>query len=221
MSVHLNHKQERVISLTEHFLKNELYYDNTGHDWWHISRVTNIAKKIAIIENADVFICIIASLLHDIADEKISGDEEIGLYRVEHWLKKNEVLNGDIAHILEIISTMSYKGGTNKCTMSTLEGKIVQDADRLDAIGAIGISRVMCYSAVKQRPIHHPELTPRTVITLDDYRNSGTAIMHFYEKLLKLKDLMNTDYAKQLAAGRHEVLEKYLEQFLYEWDGIK
>ena len=194
----------------------------SGHDWWHIVRVTNNAVEIATQEQADVFICELAALLHDIADGKLNENEEVGLQKVEQWLQNHQASDAEIAHVLEIVSTMSFKGDHQQKNISTLEGKIVQDADRLDAIGAIGIARAMAYSGHIGRPIHDPDLQPRENMTLEEYRaGKSSAIMHFYEKLLKLKDLMNTDYAKQLAIGRHHFLEEYLEQFYAEWDAKK
>ena len=185
-------------------------------------RVTNNAVEIATQEQADVFICELAALLHDIADGKLNENEEVGLQKVEQWLQNHQASDAEIAHVLDIISTMSFKGGHQQKNVSTLEGQIVQDADRLDAIGAIGIARAMAYSGHIGRPIHDPDLQPRENMTLEEYRaGKSSAIMHFYEKLLKLKDLMNTDYAKQLAIGRHHFLEEYLEQFYAEWDAKK
>lgn len=212
-------ENKKIIDNTIKFVKEELKNDFTGHDFWHIHRVNEMAKKIACEENADVYICEMAALLHDIADYKIIEDEEEGLKKVRAFLEKSNVKEEDIHHIIEIISTMSFKGGNNK-EMSTLEGKIVQDADRLDAIGAIGIARCMCYSGVKGRPIYNPNEYIRKNMTVDEYRsNKGNAINHFYEKLLKLKDSMNTNTGKILAQGRHRYLENYLEQFYNEWEG--
>ncbi|MGL4910883.1 MAG: HD domain-containing protein, partial [Romboutsia sp.] len=149
----------------------------------------------------------------------IVENEEEGLKKVSTFLEKNNVQEEDLNHIIEIISTMSFKGGNNK-EMSTLEGKIVQDADRLDAIGAIGIARCMCYSGAKGRPIYNPNEDIRDNMTVEEYRsNKGNAINHFHEKLLKLKDNMNTDTGRTLAIGRHRYLETYLEQFYNEWQG--
>ena len=153
-------------------------------------RVTNNAVEIATQEQADVFICELAALLHDIADGKLNENEEVGLQKVEQWLQNHQASDAEIAHVLDIISTMSFKGGHQQKNVSTLEGQIVQDADRLDAIGAIGIARAMAYSGHIGRPIHDPDLQPRENMTLEEYRaGKSSAIMHFYEKLLKLKDL--------------------------------
>ncbi|TCP29059.1 uncharacterized protein EV207_11395 [Scopulibacillus darangshiensis] len=214
--------KEHIIKAAREFVYAELGGDSSGHDWWHVHRVTEMAKTIARKENVNVFVCELAALLHDVADEKLNQDEETGVNKVKTWMDDHEVDEVSAAHILEIITTMSFKGGTQKKEMSTLEGKIVQDADRLDAIGAIGISRVMCYAGFKGRPIHDPDMKPRENLTLEEYRSGkDTAIMHFYEKLLKLKSTMNTHTAKELAVGRHQFLETYLEQFYAEWDAKK
>lgn len=215
-------RQAKILQEARDFVYAELKDEMSGHDWWHIVRVTNNAVEIAIQEQADVFICELAALLHDIADGKLNKNEEVGLQKVEQWLQNHQASDAEIAHVLEIVSTMSFKGDHQQKNISTLEGKIVQDADRLDAIGAIGIARAMAYSGHIGRPIHDPDLQPRENMTLEEYRaGKSSAIMHFYEKLLKLKDLMNTDYAKQLAIGRHHFLEEYLEQFYAEWDAKK
>lgn len=192
------------IGQAEKYVQQELGADASGHDWQHIERVRTWAVKIAERENADVFVCELAALLHDVADVKLNPSKEAGLRKVSGWLEANQV---DIAigqHVMEIISTMSYNGGQNP-PMRTLEGKVVQDADRLDALGAIGIARTFAYSGWKGRLIHHPD-------------QADTAIAHFYDKLLRLKDLMNTSYAKELAEPRHAFMEAYLEQFYREWD---
>lgn len=212
-------KQEEILKAAEEFARMELEKDNSGHDWWHIYRVTQSTKTIALEEGANSFICELAALLHDIADEKITGNEQEGLLKVKEWLIHHEVQEHDVNHVMEIISAMSFKGG-GRPPMRTLEGKVVQDADRLDAIGAVGIARVFAYSGAKDRLIHDPENSPRENMTAEEYRKgNSTGINHFYEKLLKLKDMMNTSYAKRLAEQRHEFMENYLNQFYLEWDG--
>lgn len=211
--------RQRILTDAETFARTELEKDNSGHDWWHIYRVTQTAKEIAQKEKADTFICQLSALLHDIADEKITGNEELGLKKVKDWLVQHEVDSSSIHHVMEIISTMSFKGG-NRPSMRTLEGKVVQDADRLDAIGAVGIARVFAFCGAKDRLIHDPEVSPREKMTVVEYRKGdGTGINHFYEKLLKLKELMNTEYAKKLAKQRHQFMNDYLDQFYKEWDG--
>src|SRR5688572_17954326 len=210
---------EQTLLRARDFVKKELAADSSGHDWWHIYRVTNTALKIAEAEKADVFVCEMAALLHDIADEKLNASKEAGLQKVKTWLENNSVLEAETAHIMEIIGTMSYNGGHNK-PMRTLEGKIVQDADRLDALGAVGIGRTFAYAGHKGHLMHNPELAVRTEMTKEEYRNSeSTAINHFYEKLLKLKSLMNTEHGKKLAEERHAYMENFLKQFYAEWEG--
>jgi uncharacterized protein len=210
--------RSEIIARARAFVKKELSQDSSGHDWWHISRVTNTALKIAEAEKADLFICELAALLHDIADEKLNASKQAGLEKVNNWLQENGVDAFATEQVMEIIGTMSYNGGNNK-PMQTLEGKIVQDADRLDALGAIGIARTFAYSGHKGHAMHNPDLAVRQEMTPEEYRTGGTAINHFYEKLLKLKTLMNTTHGKKLAAERHAYMEAFLEQFYQEWDG--
>lgn len=215
----LSPSRAKIIANAEHFVRSTLENEPSGHDWSHIYRVTQTAKTIAREEGADLFICELAALLHDIADSKLNASEESGLNRVRSWLDSNEVEPGESERIIQIISTMSFKGG-GKPPMSTIEGKVVQDADRLDAIGAMGIARVFTYSGAKGRKIYDPAIKPRTGLTEEQYRNGeDTAINHFYEKLLKLKDLMNTNYGKVMAEERHAFMLQYLERFYLEWDG--
>lgn len=213
--------KELIIAQAETDVRNELENESTGHDWGHIQRVTRLARTIALQEGADLYICQLAALLHDLADAKLNPSEEHGLRRVRTWLDEHGVDPQDTGHVMEIISTMSFKGG-NSSPMKTLEGQVVQDADRLDAIGAIGIARVFTYSGAKGRVMYDPEVKPRESMTESEYRNGqDTAINHFYEKLLKLKDLMNTAYGRALAEQRHQFMLEYLEQFYAEWDGEK
>lgn len=214
----MNNKQA-ILEKARAYVFHELNGEASGHDWWHIHRVTNLARTIAQKEEADLFICELAALLHDLADGKLNETEAIGLQKIQTWLASNGLEPQDQDHIMDIIEHLSFKGGNQSQTVSTLEGQVVQDADRLDALGAIGIARTMAYSGHTGRPIHDPALKPRDQLTLEEYRSGqDTAIMHFYEKLLKLKDRMNTSYAKELAQERHRFLETYLEQFYAEWD---
>ncbi len=211
--------ESEILQKTAHYVEEKLTGEGSGHDWWHIVRVRQMAERLAVEEGANSFICEMAALVHDLADEKVAGSEEAGLAEVHRLLDSLGLSDHQTQEILTIIQGISYKGGTLRDVPLTLEGKIVQDADRLDAIGAIGIARTMVFSGHKQRPIHDPQVAVREQMTLEEYRsNQGTAISHFYEKLLKLKDLMNTETAKQLAQGRHEFLESYLEQFYAEWE---
>ena len=212
-------KHQEQLKAMKQYAKRVLDSDASGHDWSHIERVVNTTKTIAEAEGADLFICEAAALLHDVIDDKIVQDPAGALKKLKEFLTSIEVAPEEIEAIESIITRMSFKNHQENQELS-LEGKVVQDADRLDAIGAIGVARVMCYSGSKGRPIHNPDMKPRENLTPEEYRNGeSTAIMHFYEKLLKLKDLMNTKYGNELAKGRHEFLELYLKQFYAEWDG--
>ena len=218
----LTKMQKIIIKETEEYVYQLLKDDPSGHDWWHIQRVRNLAKNIAEKEQGtiDLFVCEMAALLHDVADGKLNKTEAEGEKKVRNWLSRYSLTGKEKEEILEIILHMSYKGGTNKVVLSSIEGKIVQDADRLDAIGAIGIARTMAYSGSKNRLIHDPSKVARENLTIEEYRSGeDTAIMHFYEKLLKLKEGMNTTIGKQLAEKRHAYMENYLTEFYAEWDG--
>ena len=214
-------KQQEQLKAMEQYAKRVLSSDVSGHDWSHIERVVNTTQTIAQAEGADLFICEAAALLHDVIDDKIVKDPAVALKELKEFLTSIELTSEQIDAIESIITRMSFKNHKEQQELS-LEGKVVQDADRLDGIGAIGIARVMCYSGSTGRPIHRPELKPREELTPEEYRNGkSTAIMHVYEKLLKLKELMNTDYGRELAKGRHAFLEMYLEQFYEEWEGLR
>ncbi len=206
---------ERASEFAEHMLQSDM----SGHDWWHVSRVAKLARKIATVEGADVFVCELAAWLHDIADDKVAGTEENGLKTVVMWLQENKLNHEDTEHVLTILRMMSFRGGSRP-PVQTLEAEVVQDADRLDALGAVGIARAFAYAGAIGQPIYHPDLQPRTEMTPEEYRHGkSTAINHFYEKLLHLKDLMNTEAGKELAYERHRVVVDYLAQFLLEWNG--
>ncbi|WP_081756878.1 HD domain-containing protein [Gorillibacterium massiliense] len=208
-----------VMREAERFARAELEADTTGHDWWHIHRVRQSAEKLAAAEGADRFICVTAALLHDVADEKLNDSKESGLQKVQDWLDRQPVTEEDRRHIMEIIANLSYNAGTNP-PMRTLEGMVVQDADRLDAIGAIAIARTFLYSGHIGRPIYDPTILPRETMTREEYRHGkSTAINHFHEKLFKLRDRINTATAKAIAEERHRFMEGYVEQFMLEWDG--
>lgn len=211
--------QEQVIQDTAEFVKSVLSTDTSGHDWWHIYRVVQMTERITAIEGANRFVTVMAALLHDVADEKLNPSKEIGMRKVTDWLDTQPIDVSDIEHIVEIIATMSYNGGNNP-PVRTLEGQIVQDADRLDAIGAISIARVFVYSGHTGRPIHDPEIPVRTSMTPEQYRNEkSTAINHFHEKLLKLKDMINTPSARVIAEERHQYMQEYVDRFYKEWNG--
>jgi uncharacterized protein len=206
--------EESVIKLAEQFAKRELEFDPSGHDWWHIHRVRQLALELARVEEADLFICELAALLHDVADEKLNESKELGLLKVQRWLESQRVEQNKIEVVMTIISTMSFNGGKNP-PMKSIEGKVVQDADRLDALGAMGIARTFLYSGLKRQLLHNPEGNFEDL----DYRsNKKTAIYHFYEKLLKIEGLLNTEHAKKIAINRHEFMEIFLDQFYKEWE---
>jgi uncharacterized protein len=211
--------KQRVITEAKVYIWEQLGQDSSGHDGWHLERVARTALFLAKEEGADPFISELAALLHDIADEKLNASAEAGLNKVETWLNSHGVESDAATRVMEIISTISYKGG-NRPPVISKEAQVVQDADRLDALGAIGIARTFAYSGWKGQLIHDPQQAPRKDLTADAYRNGkSTAIQHFDEKLLKLKDLMNTAAGKQMAEARHKVLEHFLEQFHREWNG--
>ncbi len=208
-----------VLAEAEAFARAELARDASGHDWWHIVRVCALARTIAREEGADAFICELAALLHDLADAKIAGDEETGLARVRGWLVEHGADAETVAHVMEIIATMSFGGGA-KPPMRTLEGRVVQDADRLDALGAVGIARAFAYGGSRGRLLYDPTVPPQAYVSAAEYHASAApTINHFYEKLLLLKDHMNTAYARRLAQERHRFMEAFLAEFFAEWEG--
>ncbi|MER2998295.1 HD domain-containing protein [Pontibacter populi] len=215
--------KEEIIEKTAAYVKELLSGEGSGHDWWHILRVWNNAKTIAASENTDLFIVELAALLHDIGDHKFhNGDETIGPRMAAEWLGSLKVQNETIDLICTIIKELSFKGAGTTSDMSSIEGRIVQDADRLDAIGAIGIARSFAYGGHKSREMYNPTISPEMHDTFEAYKNStAPTINHFYEKLLLLKDRMHTQTAKRMAQQRHEYMEAYLEQFFDEWNGLK
>ena len=215
--------KQLIISNTETFVKSTLENAEGGHDWFHILRVWNNAKLIAKDENADGFIVELGALLHDIADSKFhNGDETIGPKMAREFLESQLVEEPVIIHIEKIISNISYKGGNFEQKFSSPELDVVQDADRLDAIGAVGIARCFNYGGFKNRPLYNPKIKPNLNQTKEEYKNSvAPSINHFYEKLLLLKDRMNTVAGKKIAEERHHYMEIFLQQFYNEWDGEK
>lgn len=209
-----------IIVLTEEFVRNELAEDATGHDWFHVDRVRRNALHICREEKTgEAFIIEMAALLHDIPDEKLNESIEKGEEKLETFLQTIPLTDNEKKHIKQIIATISYKGGINS-ELSTIEAKIVQDADRLDAIGAIGIARAFAYGGKKGQPIYNPGIKVRNEMSLEEYRKGkSTSIHHFYEKLLKLKDLLNTESAREMAESRQQMMVTFLEQFYQEWDG--
>ncbi|MFP6638011.1 MAG: HD domain-containing protein [Nitrospinaceae bacterium] len=210
-----------IIDKTCQFVEEKLAGEGSGHDWWHIYRVWNLAKNIAGQEEANLKIVELSALLHDIADWKFhDGDETIGPKIAKQFLLNNQVEREVIDPVIEIIASISYKGAGVPTPMKTLEGKVVQDADRLDAIGAMGIARTFAYGGHKNRLMYHPDEPPVMHQSFEEYKKSkGHTINHFHEKLLLLKDRMNTTSALRLAEGRHQFMQAYLDQFYEEWDG--
>jgi uncharacterized protein len=203
------------------FVKQNLENAEGGHDWFHIERVYKNALLIAKDEVCDLKIVQLGALLHDIADSKFhDGDETIGPKKARQFLESEKVDENTILHVINIIENISFKGGNFDKTFSSIELNIVQDADRLDAIGAIGIARTFNYGGFKNRTMYHPEIAPNTNMTKEEYKkNEAPTINHFYEKLLLLKDTMNTETGKKIAQQRHHYMEGFLAQFYAEWEG--
>ena len=211
-------KTAEKIKATENFIKTQFEGDSSGHDWWHIKRVCNIAKTIAVKEGADLYIAEMAALLHDLDDWKFNETDKP--IKALAWLKEIGEEQRITETIIEIIENVSYKGSGVETPMRSLEGKCVQDADRLDAIGAIGIARTFAYGGHKGHEMYNPEIQPTVHESFDDYKSKTShTINHFYEKLLLLKDRMNTKTGIAMAQARHEYMEKFLEQFYGEWNG--
>lgn len=211
--------KKKIIEKTKEYVKQEMLKGDSGHDWSHVLRVNNTAKKIAKKEKADLFIVELSVLFHDIADSKFTnGDETIAPRKIKDFLNSLKVDTETIEKVNYIVEHMSFK--KNQPSEKSLEFKVVQDADRLDAIGAIGIARAFSFGGYKNRLMYNPEEKPNFNQTKEQYvKAEGTTINHFYEKLLLLKDLMNTETAKAIAKKRHKFMEKYLDQFYKEWNG--
>ena len=210
-----------VINQTADFVKNNLSNAEGGHDWWHAYRVWKLAKNISEGENINNLVVESSALLHDIADSKFyNGDEEIGPNKAKIFLKSLDIQEQDICHVENIIRNISFRGGKHVTPFKSLEFDIVQDADRLDALGAIGIARTFNYGGYKNRVIYDPSILPDFEMTSEEYKKSNAPTLnHFYEKLLLLKNRINTKKGKQIAEQRHEFMEQYLEQFYKEWRG--
>ena len=212
--------QNDIIQKTSAYIKQEFSDDSSGHDWWHIYRVWKNAIAICEQERADRFTVELAALLHDLDDWKFNENEDETPSRAKAWMESCDVNSEMIEKVCEIIMHISYKGAQVENKMKSLEGLIVQDADRLDAIGAIGIGRAFAYGGYKNRPMYDPERSNNMHASFEEYKNSKSAtINHFYEKLLLLKDMMNTGTAKRIAEQRHEVMLSFLSQFMNEWEG--
>ncbi len=217
----MNKKQ--VIQNTIDFVKKTLKGAEGGHDYFHIERVYKNTLLIAKNEDVDVFIVSLGALLHDIADSKFyNGDETVGPKKARAFLEKENVLEEVIVHVENIIKNISFKGGNFEQSFKSPELDVIQDADRLDAIGAIGIARCFNYGGFKNRELYNPDVLPNLNMTKEEYKNSkAPTINHFYEKLLLLKDKMNTRTGKKIAEERHLFMETFLNQFKNEWNGKK
>lgn len=216
-----NLSNKNLINLTVQFVKESLQGAESGHDWWHMERVWNNAILISKTEDVDHFIVELAALLHDIADSKFhNGDEEIGPNKAGDFLKSIGIEDNQIIHVQQIIRNMSFKSSLGTLSFTSKEMEVVQDADRLDAIGAIGIARAFTYGGFKNRELYNPEIPPALNMSKEQYKSSkAPTINHFYEKLLLLKDKMNTKTGLRIAEERHQFMLSYLEQFYNEWNG--
>ncbi|MEC3879473.1 HD domain-containing protein [Parapedobacter sp. 10938] len=210
------------IDQTADFVRKQLAQAEAGHDWWHILRVWNQVKLLLEHETGDRLVCELAALLHDIADSKFhDGDETIGPRIAGEFLNSIGVPLQTVAHVQQIISNLSYKANLGTVVFHSKELEIVQDADRLDAMGAIGIARAFHYGGFKNRELYNPGIPPQPDQDKAAYKNStAPTLNHFYEKLLLLKDKMNTAAAKRIAEERHQFMEQYLKQFYKEWGDV-
>jgi uncharacterized protein len=213
----------QIIEQTAAFVKKQLANAEGGHDWWHIYRVWQNAKTIASSESADLFVVELGALLHDIADSKFhDGDELKGPEIASEFLQNLNVEANIIDHVVKIIQHISFKGGHNEGQFKSIELDIIQDADRLDASGAIGIARAFNYGGFKNRKIYDPTIPPKPQQSKEEYKNStAPTLNHFQEKLLLLKDRMNTATGRKMAEKRHQFLLTYLETFHREWEGLE
>lgn len=213
--------REAILARTESYMRETLAGDSSGHDPWHVLRVRRLALRIGALEGADLYVVELAALLHDIADWKFHhGDEEIGPRRAMDWLRALGVEPEVVEAVGAIVRDLSFKGAGVAAARLTLEGQVVQDADRLDAIGAIGIGRTFAYGGHGGRALYDPDIPPARHASAEAYKgNRGPTLNHFYEKLLLLKDRMNTATARDLAVGRHRFMEEFVQRFLEEWEG--
>ncbi|PQP80143.1 phosphohydrolase [Paenibacillus sp. PCH8] len=210
---------EAILRAARSFVQGDSSQHTDGHDWPHIERVTALAVELAHRMGADPLVCELAALLHDVPDEKLNESLEAGMAKLNAWLDTQPLAPDTRAAVVGIISAISYAGG-QRAAVSSLEAQVVQDADRLDALGAIGIARTFAFAGARGREMYDPSLAPREQMTREEYRNGrSTTINHFYEKLFKLKDLMNTSYAKELAEQRHDYMVQFVNQFKKEWEG--
>ena len=216
-------EHSKLIETTIAFVKDQLQNAEGGHDWFHIERVYKNTLLIAKSETCDMLVCQLGALLHDIADSKFhDGDETVGPKTARVFLEQENVAEEIIQHVINIIENISFKGGNFEKKFTSVELDIVQDADRLDAIGAIGIARTFNYGGFKNRTLYDPEILPNNNMSKEAYKtNNSPTLNHFYEKLLLLKGKMNTQSGKQIAEQRHQYMESFLDQFYAEWEGLK
>ncbi len=213
--------KSEIINATETFVKETLDNAEGGHDWWHIYRVWQLSKTICMEEKADLFIVELGALLHDIADAKFTGgDETVGPALAKEFLESLEVDAEAMEHVIRIIENVSFRKEFDAPGFSSPEFNVIQDADRLDAIGAIGIARAFSYGGFKKRALYDPDIKPNLNMSKEEYKKSSSpTINHFYEKLLLLKDLMKTTSGKRIAEQRHAFMIQYLDEFYKEWEG--
>jgi uncharacterized protein len=212
--------QEVVIKKTVEFVKQTLAGAEGGHDWWHINRVWKLAKQIAKAEQLDLFIVELGALLHDIADSKFhDGDETVGPRKARAFLRSLNITQEVIDHVESIITNISFGGGNHAQKFRSPELDVVQDADRLDAIGAIGVARTFNYGGYKNRELYNPDIKPNLSMTKEQYKKSNSpTVNHFYEKLFLLQDRMNTEAGRKIANHRHAFMEQFLAEFYKEWN---
>lgn len=210
-----------MIEKAAEFVRKSLEGAEGGHDWWHIYRVWQLSKRIAMTEDVDVFVVELGALLHDIADSKFhDGDEEIGPRTARRFLESSGVDADTVSHVERIVASISFKGEGHVQAFRSPELDVVQDADRLDAMGAIGIARTFNYGGYKNRRLYDPDIPPNRNMTREEYKRSDAPTLnHFYEKLLLLRDRMNTVTGREMADRRHAFMERFLEEFYEEWDG--
>lgn len=213
--------REEIVSNTCEYVRAALGGESSGHDWWHVRRVWRLASHVGELEGADPLVVQLAALLHDISDYKLNGgDLTLGPKMAREWMEGQRVGGATVAHVCEIIGEMSFKGAGVSSRMRTLEGMVVQDADRLDAIGAVGVARAFAYGGFKGAAMYVPEEEPVMHQSFEEYRaRTSSTVRHFHEKLLLLKDRMNTESARRIAAGRHRFMEAFLSQLFREWEG--
>lgn len=216
-------ESNEVLENVVQYVKTRLKHAESGHDWWHIERVWKLANKIAETEKVDKLVVQLGALLHDIADPKFNNGNELEAeILIRNVLTENDVSAEIIRHVVDIVNNVSFKGGNVQQRFRSKELDVVQDADRLDAIGAIGIARTFGYGGFKNREMYNPSVLPKLDMTKEEYRSStAPTINHFYEKLLLLKDRMNTETARKMAEHRHRFMEDFLTEFYAEWNGEK